>query len=43
MEHEQQRLKVKTLLLCCALRKFHMTDVQNMHDQITSDRRSKHP
>ena len=42
MEREQQRLKVKTLLLCCALCKFHVTDVQNMHDQIMSDRRSKH-
>ena len=29
------------LLQCCALRKFHVTDGQNMHDQIMSDRRSK--
>ena len=29
------------LLQCCALRKFHVTDGQKVHDQITSDRRSK--
>ena len=31
-------IKVKTLLLQrCALHKFHVTDGQNMHDQIMSD------
>ena len=29
------------LLQHCPLHKFHMTDGQNMHDQITSDQRSK--
>ena len=29
------------LLQCCALRKFHLADGPNTHDQITSDRRSK--
>ena len=34
--------EVPTLLLhCCALRKFHMTDGQSMHDQITRGRRSR--
>ena len=42
MECERQRSKVKTLLLQrCALRKFHVTDCQDMRDHITSDSRSK--
>ena len=44
MECGQQRSNVKKLLLhYCSLhlRKFHMTDSQNTHDHITSDRRSK--
>ena len=43
MECGRQRLKVKTILLqCFALHKFQVTDGQNMRDQMTSDRWSKH-
>ena len=42
MEYRRQESNFKTLL--CqhnALQEFHMTNGQNTHDQITSDRRSK--
>ena len=38
MECGQQQWKMKMLLLqCCALRKFHMIDGPNTHDQMPSD------
>ena len=43
MECGRQRSKVKMILLQrFALHKFQVTDGQNMRDQMTSDRRTKH-
>ena len=42
MECGRQRSKVTTPFLHrCALRKFHVPDVRNKRDQITSDRSAK--
>ena len=39
---DKDRCDIKVLLQRCALRKFHEIEVQNVRDQITRGRRSKH-